>query len=399
MRIKKTAIAMMIFSAIAMVVGVKFAGAQVYVPLVQIPGLPPGAVNLSMYLVGLYDFLLSIVGIVAVMMLIIGGMRYITAAGNQAAISDAKDIITNALAGLLLAILSWVIVAEINPDVLYIKKPGAGFSSRNWTDWGACGIYDIGTATCTCKDLFVLPGPTDQTECDIECRLQNRCLIGETRCYNNQDINGPSFYSSSDDEVSGQDGECYCIDGMHVAPVGGADCQTTCLAANCTKIGFKIGRASVADAFHMNNDKIRAQTFAIDGGEMWDHATETIESCNLYINAADYTTRFDDVVYMKIDRGNPSFDGDCFNVAKPLLDLLAQPFPGYYGPQPPNSTWLGCFLDDITADYTIWQADVALGFCKQINDPPSVTCPIRMCVEYSDGTRKETIRYLRMLEP
>jgi len=68
----KTAIAIMLsFAVMATFVGVDFASAQVvHTPLVQIPGLTPtGAVNLSMYLVGLYDFLLSIVEISA----IIGG--------------------------------------------------------------------------------------------------------------------------------------------------------------------------------------------------------------------------------------------------------------------------------------------------------------------------------------
>lgn len=168
----------MMFSVIATFVGVNFVGAQVYTPLVQIPRLPQGAVDLSMYLVGLYDFLLSVVGIVAVMMLIIGGMRYI------AAVSDTKDVITNALLGLLLAILSYVIVAEINPDVLYIKKPGAGFTSEDNVDWRACGRYRVPTTgashICTCKDTIVIaasldapPIPiTNQTDCDRECRLQ-----------------------------------------------------------------------------------------------------------------------------------------------------------------------------------------------------------------------------------
>ena len=203
MRIKKTAIAIIMFSAIIMFAGVNFAGAQGYIPLVQIPGLPPGVpVNLSMYLVGLYDFILSIVGIVAVMMLIIGGMRYITAAGNQAAVSDAKDIITNALAGLLLAILSWVIVAEINPDVLYIKKPGAGFSSEDYVDWGKCGTYDTAVATCICKDTTDISAATitNQTECDRECRSQGYCEIEGMRCFVHQDINGEYFHKPSRDD-------------------------------------------------------------------------------------------------------------------------------------------------------------------------------------------------------
>ena len=54
----------MVFSAIATVAGVNFAGVQVYALLAQIPEIPIEAVDLSMYLVGMYDFLLSIVGIV-----------------------------------------------------------------------------------------------------------------------------------------------------------------------------------------------------------------------------------------------------------------------------------------------------------------------------------------------
>jgi len=97
-----------------------FAGAAEWTPLVRIPGLPPtGTVNLSMYLIGLYNFLLSIVGIVAVIMLIIGGMRYITAVGNPTAISDAKDIINSAITGLILALLSWVFISAINKCFLY----------------------------------------------------------------------------------------------------------------------------------------------------------------------------------------------------------------------------------------------------------------------------------------
>ncbi|MFH1551531.1 MAG: hypothetical protein ABIC36_01465, partial [bacterium] len=55
----------------------------------------------------------------AVIMLIIGGMRYITAVGNPSAIGDAKDIITNAIIGLILALLSWVFISAINKYFSY----------------------------------------------------------------------------------------------------------------------------------------------------------------------------------------------------------------------------------------------------------------------------------------
>ncbi len=96
-----------------------------YEPLVTIPGVEDGEVDISSYLLGIYNFLLSIVGIVAVVMLIIGGMKYITAAGSGGAVSSAKETIKDALFGLLLALLSYVIVGTINPDVLYLRQPGA----------------------------------------------------------------------------------------------------------------------------------------------------------------------------------------------------------------------------------------------------------------------------------
>ena len=211
----------MMFSAIVIFAGVGFADAQVYTPLVNIPGLPPDtAVNLSMYLVGLYDFLLSVVGIVAVMMLIIGGMRYITAAGNQAAVSDAKDIITNALAGLLLAILSWVIVAEINPDVLYIKKPGGAFVNTDSKDLGSCGTWDSlapPATSCNCIDPFApLIGNgenvTDQATCDSVCKSLNYCLLPTPKiCIE---------IGSADIGEYNYDGFCHCIDEADVPPIG-----------------------------------------------------------------------------------------------------------------------------------------------------------------------------------
>ncbi|MBU3918928.1 hypothetical protein KKC63_03450 [Patescibacteria group bacterium] len=103
---KKTAFIMAGFIFAIAMASANFAGAAEWTPLVRIPGLPAtGTVNLSMYLIGLYNFMLSVVGIVAVIMLIIGGMRYITAVGNPSAIGDAKDIINSAITGLIFALL------------------------------------------------------------------------------------------------------------------------------------------------------------------------------------------------------------------------------------------------------------------------------------------------------
>ncbi|MBI3952625.1 MAG: hypothetical protein HY336_01560 [Candidatus Doudnabacteria bacterium] len=56
---------------------------------------------------------LAIVGILAVAYLIYGGFRYITSAGNQEAAEAGKKAIINAIVGLIIIILSYVIIIVI----------------------------------------------------------------------------------------------------------------------------------------------------------------------------------------------------------------------------------------------------------------------------------------------
>lgn len=57
---------------------------------------------------------LLIVGSLAVLFLVYGGFRYITASGNEENAEAAKKIITNAILGLVIVILSFVIVTIIS---------------------------------------------------------------------------------------------------------------------------------------------------------------------------------------------------------------------------------------------------------------------------------------------
>lgn len=54
--------------------------------------------------------LLFVVGVAAVIMLIIGGIRYILSAGDQQAVAGAKNTIIYAIIGLIVAVLAWVAV-------------------------------------------------------------------------------------------------------------------------------------------------------------------------------------------------------------------------------------------------------------------------------------------------
>jgi hypothetical protein len=56
------------------------------------------------------NILLYILGMVAVVMIVIGGIRYTTSNGDSSAIKSAKDTILYSVIGLIVAILSYTIV-------------------------------------------------------------------------------------------------------------------------------------------------------------------------------------------------------------------------------------------------------------------------------------------------
>lgn len=68
--------------------------------LSTIDGLVKTAVNL----------LSAIVGIVAVIMIIVGGLRYVTSGGNDTSVTSAKNTILYAIIGLIIVALAQVLV-------------------------------------------------------------------------------------------------------------------------------------------------------------------------------------------------------------------------------------------------------------------------------------------------
>ncbi len=73
------------------------------------------------YIVGFYKFAVAFVAIAALLMITIGGFYYITSAGNQAQAGTAKTIVKDALLGLIVVFVSWLILNTINPDLLNAK--------------------------------------------------------------------------------------------------------------------------------------------------------------------------------------------------------------------------------------------------------------------------------------
>lgn len=65
-----------------------------------------------------YALIVGISGFAAFVMIVWGGVQWMSSAGNPGAISDARNRITSALLGLLLVLGSFLILQVINPDLV-----------------------------------------------------------------------------------------------------------------------------------------------------------------------------------------------------------------------------------------------------------------------------------------
>ncbi len=105
--------------------GVLVASAQGYVPLAPLPIGPNNSIlqtyEMGAYLAGMMKFIVAIAGVFAIIMLIIGGMKYVAASINPVAKSDANEQMTNALIGLALVLTSYLILNSINPKLVTFR--------------------------------------------------------------------------------------------------------------------------------------------------------------------------------------------------------------------------------------------------------------------------------------
>ncbi len=102
-----------------------------YTPMEEIPGFGK-LEDFPAYLMAIYKFGLWAIGTSAMFMIMIGGYMYLTSAGNNSQTGKAKGIITDAIAGLILALVSYVLLYTINPELVQFK-PLKGITSTSGT--------------------------------------------------------------------------------------------------------------------------------------------------------------------------------------------------------------------------------------------------------------------------
>lgn len=75
-------------------------------------------VTLKDYLAWAFRFTLALAGFLAVMMIVIGGVEYIISGANEKMRGEAHGRITNAIYGLVLALVAYLVLYTINPSLV-----------------------------------------------------------------------------------------------------------------------------------------------------------------------------------------------------------------------------------------------------------------------------------------
>lgn len=101
----------------------------VFTPQVEIPGFGQVGSTIQVerntfahYIIALYNWGLRALVILAIVMIMIAGFRWLTAAGNASLITQAKNQITSALIGLLIGIGSFALLNFINPQLVSLRN-------------------------------------------------------------------------------------------------------------------------------------------------------------------------------------------------------------------------------------------------------------------------------------
>ncbi len=103
-------------TAITILAAPVLAFAQFTTPDAGGTGLPNfffGCSSVTGCILSIINILLAVAGLIAVLVLIIGGFRYVTSFGNEEVTSTAKKMILNAVIGIIIIILSFVIVRVV----------------------------------------------------------------------------------------------------------------------------------------------------------------------------------------------------------------------------------------------------------------------------------------------
>ena len=171
---------------------VKSANVKLNVPIPKLGGgTVPTVNNIDQYVSRLFNWLLQLGGVVAAMVIVWGGYIYITAAGNQARVSQAKETITGGIIGLVLLFGSVTLLGFLNSRIQEQMPIAIDVVSEERYNSGFCDLDKIPASSkekTTCGEIIK---DTDGAKC-----ISSYCSGGDVCVPNILKIGGVGLTNS-----------------------------------------------------------------------------------------------------------------------------------------------------------------------------------------------------------
>jgi len=98
---------------------------------------------LAEYISGVFNYALGFLAMLAVVMIMIGGLKYIMAHGDAGAIGRAKSMISNAVFGLILGLSSFLILKSVSPNLTELSTLRVAYLEKSTIEIKAEGEAEM----------------------------------------------------------------------------------------------------------------------------------------------------------------------------------------------------------------------------------------------------------------
>lgn len=149
------------------------------------------------YIAWLYRYSVGIAGILATIVIMFAGFRWMMSAGDSSAVGEAKKYIEGAVAGLVILMTSYIILFQVNPNLTIMKPLKIGIVQEepipeSFTSGGGTG-GGTGNVTTTMNDslnaAFGAAIKTAATANGVDCNLIKAVIFAESS--GNQNAKSP----------------------------------------------------------------------------------------------------------------------------------------------------------------------------------------------------------------
>lgn len=194
-------------------IGIAFAGDITFTPQVgfgdEFPAGKPVTVTgstLALFIKAIYKYAIGIVGIIAAVAMMAGGLIWLTAGGDSGRVNTAKDIIKSSMLGMVILFCSFVILSTVNPDLVKLQN-------LNITKVNEAKINNYGYGQSCCDPA---KGPS-QVPPDGVCQAGTLC---DKQCLN---LDGKTYVCKDTSQLTCCDYATYTIPTHYTCQVVGTD--------------------------------------------------------------------------------------------------------------------------------------------------------------------------------